>query len=142
MEISDVKAWLNRGRDIQKELDGLEQSKLNLYLRAVSMTQRYDGDAVSGSRDPHGKMDAYAQYADMVDRKAAELSTVSAEIFHAVCQVTDTRERTVLIRRYLGLSNWPEIAAAMSYDVRHVTRLHGKALLSVKEILEREQRCP
>lgn len=137
MEIQEVKAFLNRARDTARELDALTESKQAVYLRAVSMTQHCDGDAVSGSKDPHGKLDAYAEYADAVDRKAAELSRVSGEIFRVVCQVDDTRERTVLIRRYLGLLDWAKIAEAMSYDVRHVTRLHGRALLAVKDILER-----
>ena len=48
MTTDDVKNWLNRAREAARELDALSESKRALYLRAVSMTQRYDGDAVSG----------------------------------------------------------------------------------------------
>ena len=142
MEMEQVKTWLSRAREAAAELEALEQSKMNLYLRAVSMTQRYDGDAVSGSRDPHGKMDAYAAYADMVDREATELSTLSTEIMRVIRQVPDGTQRAILMRRYLSFKKWEQIAEAMGYTYRNVIRLHGKALLSVKAVLERMEPPP
>ena len=142
MTTDDVKNWLSRARAAAAELEALSESKQAAYLRAVSMTQRYDGDAVSGSRDPHGKMDAYAAYADMVDRKAAELSEVSGEIFRVIHQAPDGTQRAILTRRYLSFQKWEQIAEAMGYTYRNVIRLHGKALLSVKAVLERMEPPP
>ena len=136
MTTDDVKNWLNRAREAARELDALSESKQALYLRAVSMTQRYDGDAVSGSRDPHGKMDAYAAYADMVARKAAELSEVSGEIMRVIRQAPDGTQRAILTRRYLSFQTWEQVADALTYTTRNVIRIHGKALTAVKAVLE------
>ena len=91
------------------------------------------------SRDPHGKMDAYAAYADMVDRKAAELSEVSGEIMRVIRQAPDGTQRAILTRRYLSFQTWEQVADALTYTTRNVIRIHGKALLAVKAVLERTE---
>lgn len=139
MEMQEVKDWLNRGFRLDRELTALERSKMNLYLRAVSVTQRYDGEAVAGSKDPH-KMESYLAYADLVERQAAKLADISAEIFRVITRVRDTRERTVLIHRYLNFMTWEAIGKAMDYSWRQVMRIHGAALRSVKKILEETEK--
>ena len=145
MEISDVKAWLNRGWKINEEMARLELSAANLRSRAASVTPQYGGDAVSGSKDPH-KMDGYLEaverYAELTRDRITELSEVSGEITRVIRQVKGNRERAVLIDRYLNFFSWEQIAVGQNYTFRHVTRLHGKALLSVKGILEQAERCP
>ena len=53
---------------------------------------------------------------------------LKADIRKLVSKVQDERYRMVLEYRYLCSYNWEEIAKAMSYDERHVTKLHGWAL--------------
>lgn len=139
MEISDVKAWLSRGWKINEEIARLELSATNLRSRAASVTPRYGGDAVAGSRDPH-KMDSYLEaverYAELVRERIDNLSCVSGEIVRVIYRVRDNRERAVLIDRYLNFMTWERIAVDTSYSYIQVTRIHGRALQSVKAILE------
>lgn len=139
MEISEVKAWLNRGYKLNREMEHLEMSAANLQARAASVTPSYGGDAVAGSRDPH-KMDGYLaaveRYAELTRERIQELSDVSGEISRVIRQVKDNRERAALIDRYLNFFSWEQIAVGQNYTFRHVTRIHGAALLSVKAILE------
>lgn len=140
MEIQEVKNWMNRGYKINHEIESIERSRSNLYSKAVSMTPQYGGETVAGTKDPH-KMDRYLEaverYAEQTRGRIAELSDISGEILHVICAVEDGKERTVLIERYLNFFTWERIAVSMGYSWRQVVRIHGKALLSVKKILER-----
>lgn len=131
-----AKEWLDRGRRIQMEIDALEQTKINLLLRATRMTPVYT-DMPKGGGD-YDKFGAYADFAMKIDARVKELQAVSTEIFDVVCRVNDERYRAVLTYRYLNYLPWEAIAEAMSYDVRHVTRLHGEALAAVECVLK----CP
>lgn len=139
MEISDVKAWLQRGWRINEEIARLELSATNLRCRAASVTPQYGGDAVAGTKDPH-KMDNYLEaverYAELVRERIDNLSRVSGEIVRVIYRVRDNRERAVLIDRYLNFLTWEQIAVKASYSYMQVTRIHGRALQSVRAILE------
>ena len=89
-----------------------------------------------------GYLEAVERYAELTRDRITELSEVSGEITRVIRQVKGNRERAVLIDRYLNFFSWEQIAVGQNYTFRHVTRLHGKALLSVKGILEQAERCP
>lgn len=139
MEISEVKDWLNRGYKINREMEHLDMSVANLRSRAASVTPQYGGEAVAGTKDPH-KMDGYLEaverYAEIVKERIDALSEVSGEIVRVIYRVRDNRERAVLVDRYLNFFAWERIAVDMSYSYMQVTRIHGRALQSVKAILE------
>lgn len=60
------------------------------------------------------------------------LVEISREVMVAVNTVTEPQENLVLSRRYLNFWTWEDIAAEMDCSVRHIHRLHGKALEEVK----------
>lgn len=143
MEISEVKSWLNRGYKVNEEIKRLEASVMNLQARAASITPRYGGDAVAGSKDPHkfdGYLEAAERYADAVKELVTRLSDTSGEIVRVIYQVRDNRERAVLVNRYLNFLTWEQTAVDMSYSYVQVIRIHGRALQSVKKILEGRQK--
>ena len=43
---------------------------------------------------------------------------------------------TVLEMRYLECMRWEEIAYRLHYDIRHIYRLHGQALLKFKDVIK------
>jgi hypothetical protein len=65
-----------------------------------------------------------------------ELCRVKREVADAIDDVyvrtRDIRYKRELDLHYRNFLSWPEIAEKMGYDIRHVTRLHGEALLCVK----------
>ena len=128
-----AKEWLDRGRRLQMEIDALEQTKINLLLRATRMTPVYSQTPKGGG--DYDKFGAYADTAAKIDARLKELQAISTEIFDVVCRVNDERYRAVLMYRYLNYLPWESIAEAMSYDVRHVTRLHGEALAAVECVM-------
>ena len=60
-----------------------------------------------------------------------KLCEVKRLVNDAIEAVEDSRRRRVLELRYRNYLRWEQIADVMGYDVRHVTRLHGEALLDV-----------
>lgn len=61
-----------------------------------------------------------------------ELCRVKREVADAINAVEPVVYRRVLDLRYRSYLDWQTIAQKMGYDVRHVFRLHGEALLCVK----------
>jgi len=65
-----------------------------------------------------------------------ELCRIKREVADAIDDVyartRDIRYKRLLDLHYRNYLSWPEIAEKMGYDIRHVTRLHGEALLCVR----------
>lgn len=61
-----------------------------------------------------------------------DLCRVKREVADAINAVEPVVYRRVLDLRYRNYLDWQTIASKMGYDVRHVFRLHGEALLCVK----------
>lgn len=79
--------------------------------------------------------DTAARVADIQREICAEIENLcrtKREVNAAIDTVEDVRYRRLLEMRYRNYMTFEQIAAAMSYDVRTIHRLHGKALLSVK----------
>lgn len=92
---------------------------------------------MSGSVDPH-RFDSLVELENKIDNRIDELMRVKAEILEAVNRVQDGAFRQLLTRRYIEFKTWEQIAVDMNYSYRQVTRMHGRALLALKDVLE----CP
>ena len=66
-----------------------------------------------------------------IAKEITRLCRVKQQVNDAINAVADSRRRRVLELRYRNYLRWEQIADVMGYDVRHVTRLHGEALLDV-----------
>lgn len=69
-----------------------------------------------------------------INRDIDRLVDLKAEIRQRIGLLADERHRAVLESRYLLGYTWEQIAAAMVYDVRHVTRIHGYALMALEKM--------
>jgi len=65
----------------------------------------------------------------------AALIDLKAEIIGVIKSVADRECRNLLELRYLSFRTWEMVAIEMFCDVRHVYRLHNKALAEVDAIL-------
>lgn len=132
-----AKQWLNRARRIDEEIDRLLLLKKKTYDRLVSITAQIDSTSVSGTKDQH-KFDRLAEISGEIDKRVDELHEVKSEIFRTINKLDDRTERLVLIGRYLDNMSFEEIAVGIHYSYKQTCRIHGKALLSVTDVLE----CP
>ena len=138
-DIKQVRAYLWRVRDAERELKLLEQeyeqAKADiLHLKAI----QYDADKVSNSHigDLSDAIAALEKYAERVNAKWDELIALRTEAEKLIEKIADGRYREVLKRRYLWGESWEYIAIGLGYEYHHVHKLHGQALNEFKAILQ------
>ena len=130
-----AKEYLRRAYKLNEEIDQLEAAKHKMFSRITSITPKYNGDTVSGTKDPH-KYDAYAQFAAEIGNRVDELVSIKSDILNTIKKVEDAKLRTLLIARYINFMTFEGIAVMMNYDWRHVMRLHSAALKAIDEVLK------
>ena len=136
-DIKQVRAYLWRVRDAERELKLLEQeyeqAKADiLHLKAI----QYDADKVTGGKigDLSDAIAVLERYAERVNAKWDKLVALRERAKELIARIIDWRCREVLTRRYLRGQSWERIAVDMEYDFRWVIRLHGRALRSILKL--------
>ncbi len=132
-----AKEWFSRGRRLDRHIESLQATRDKLRTDLTSMTARYDGDVVDGTKDPH-KFDRLAEMDDMIDREIDRLYDIKQEIIAVTLRLKDSRYRDVLNKRYVDNKTWEQIAVEMNYTYRRITQLHGEALKAAEEYIPDE----
>ena len=141
-----AKQYLNRARHLDTEIDVLLKSKQAAYEAVTRITQNYDGDVTTGTKDPH-KYDRLAELIDTIDRKTDEYVDTLDEIVKTIMLVEDDRQRNVLALYYTAKDpktkkplTWEQVAVELHYSWKQTRRIHGRALIAIDNILA--ERCP
>lgn len=139
-DIRQVRAYLWRVRDAERELKLLEQeyeqAKADiLHLKAT----QYDADKVSGGKigDLSDAIAVLEGYAERVNAKWDKLVALRNEAGALIEQIADGRYREVLKRRYLWGESWEYIAVRLGYAYHHIHKLHGQALNEFEAVFEK-----
>lgn len=130
-----AKEFLNRGRDIEKEIEQLRRLKHRAYNQATSATTTADKQPVSGGmgRDVFA---SYAQYTAALEEQTAELLDIQREIRAAIEKVKKARYRQLLTARYIEGMTWEQVAVEMNYSYSQIVKyLHPRALEAIREIM-------
>lgn len=131
--------WLERGWELNKEIEELRATKINIWERCTRVTPTYSTEPGGGSPNPH-KNDALVAFGEAIDKRCAELAKVSGEIFNAICSLPldaeNNKYRRLLQYRYLNFCTFEEIAVMMHYSWRHVHRIHAEALRAMDDVIE------
>ena len=129
-----TKEWLNRGRNLNEEINALIKAKEKALYDACNVSIAYDKERVQTSQNnsTEAKFTRFADYSKAIDDRIDELYKIKQEILKAISGVDNSTYRTLLIERYINFKTWEEIAVYMNYSYMHITRLHGKALQRVK----------
>nr|DAM98500.1 MAG TPA: Protein of unknown function (DUF1492) [Caudoviricetes sp.] len=132
-EIKQVRAYLWRVRDIERDLKLLEQEYEQakddiLHLKAI----QYDANKVSGGKigDLSDAIIMLEKYAEEINLQWNCLIALRKEARVQIEQIPDGRYRAVLLGRYLYGQSWEQVAVSMGYTYRNILGLHGKALQS------------
>ena len=130
-----TKEWFSRGRRLDAHINSLLSTRDKLWEGLTSTTARYTADVVDGTKDPH-KFDALAAMEDMIDREVDRLYSVKQEILEVVLRLGDTRYQDLLMKRYVDIKTWEQIAVEMNYTYRRITQLHGEALKAAEGFID------
>lgn len=130
----EVKAYLERARNINIQIDSKLEQVSALRQLAIKASSTISPVPPSGTPDPHRLEKTITRMMDMeheVDEDIDHLVELKADIMKAVSRVPDDRERVVLELRYLAFKDWASIADAIGLHVRQVYRLHDEALKNI-----------
>ena len=128
----NIKEWLSRGRDLDKEISALEQAKCEAYYACISTTSKLKEDIVKAEKTPNAKLERLAELNLQIDRRIDDLIEIKREILEAINDVEDATYRAILIQRYVNMKKWEYIATEMNYDYYWILKLHGRALKQVR----------
>lgn len=131
MTAKDVKAYLNKYRESLDRAKEVTEHLDELKKEAVALKD-HEGQTVLLDSAVQKYVDACNDagiYLDMLD---GIRNQIKAEIE----SVKEPKLRTLLRMRYIGGKTFEQIAVDMCYSWRQTVRLHGAALIAVKDVIE------
>ena len=133
MDNEAKKAFLRRYQDAVKTEKSIEEEIRELRSNAMMHSQNMDGmprgSAQSDLSDYAAKFDEMlSELRDEIDQKWE----IRREIIKAIEELPSEGEKIVMRFRYINGWSWERISVESSYTYRHVTRLHGNALIHLK----------
>ena len=137
-----IKEWLSRGWRIDREIKELEKAKEEILTRITKTTSNPEIERVDGAGENKNEqaivvyIDKANQYAASIQKRINALVSVKSEIIGAIQKVNDSTLRALLTARYVNFKTWEQIAVELNYSYMHVCRLHGKALVKIKDVIE------
>lgn len=118
--------------DLRDELRGIAERITPAYQATGGAAQKNTGDKLGSSVAKI--MDAES----IVDSEIEMLIATEREVQKTIDAVKDKTLGELLYKRYINGKTFEMIAVEMNYSYRQITRMHGAALLAVKDVLE----CP
>lgn len=142
MTNKNLKWLLYSSVNADAELNRLISMRADEYEKITCIVAKL-GASGSGTPDPH-KFDRLVEIDDLISKAIDRREELRAEELAAFDRLTDERERRVMYERYLNydmhsarpkLQPWERIADKLAYTRQHITRLHGQALVHLKDVL-------
>lgn len=134
-EANEVMRILWSFRDMRERLMMAQRNLEEVESMMTGITIDYSKDRVTSSPVSPDR------FGDLIDKlsglrqafieEANQYLDVMKEVRRLIDSVTDARYHELLCRRYLFYERWERIACEMNYDIRHVRRLHKRALEQV-----------
>ena len=136
--INDIKEWLNRGKCLDNELKELKETAQKAFEDATNTASNICDERVQTSiaNNTEKKFILAAHYEAEIVKKIEELYDVKLEILGAIHKLDSCTYRALLLARYINFKTWEQIAEDMGYEVRQIHRIHGNALVNLKDVIE------
>lgn len=135
-----AKEFLSQTFTVDKRINSKLRQIEHLNELATKCTSVWSDMPKSPNRRQSPMADAVDRIIDLQSEINADIDTLVSikQEIHAVIKAVDNDEyKTLLEQRYLCCMAWEDIASMMSYNIRWVHKIHGKALLDVQAILDR-----
>jgi hypothetical protein len=136
-ETPSAKDYLSQAYRIDQRINSKIEQVQSLRDLAEKATATLSDMPRSSTPNVHRMEDVIAKMVDLESEINADLNhliDLKHEIVTVIKCVSDTELQTLLEMRYLCFEKWEEIAVALHYDIRHIHRLHGRALGEVNAI--------
>lgn len=113
-------------REINIRYQELEQLRASIGIKAMNRE-----DVVNSGQTSDPVAETVTRIISMeehINRKIDKLIDLRRKITDQIDGMESRTFRNILTCRYVLMQSWDQIAETMGYDVRHCTRLHGRAL--------------
>lgn len=126
------KQYLSRARCADNQVNALLEERARLWELATKTSSQITGMPGGGSGDTAARaVERLVQLEGNISAQIDDYVRVRIECDGVISAVGDGTLEAVLRLRYLAGLSWDDIADRLHYTRRHVTRLHGIALLRV-----------
>lgn len=132
-----VKEYLKQLKSIDTLISEKQLEVNNLEDMATRISIRYDKDKVLTSKDKDKMAKTVAKIADLqqeINQYIDFLVDLKTDAQHIINQVDSIPLQKVLTGYYVNNKSFEQLAEEMDRSCRHVTRLHGQALLEANKI--------
>lgn len=135
-----AKAHLSNIRKTESLIQCLCQTRFSLRSSLYSA-----GAVLSGASGGHGDADRTGKILGQIesleskiDRYIDKLIELKQDVFEKIQRIENADEQEILIARYLQFYAWDKISAQMHYELRQVYRIHGRALASFADVMDKD----
>lgn len=114
-------------REINIKYQELEHLRASIGIRAMRQ-----GDVVVSGETSDPVADTVTKIISMeeyINRKIDKLIDLRKKITDQIDGMENRTLRNILTCRYVLMMKWEDVAETMHYDIRHCTKLHGRALM-------------
>ena len=128
-----AKEYLQRYQTAYREAQDTEQRITQLRLKYAAPAAIEYSDMPKAHNSEHDLSDYIVKMDALTDHlisKYTKCMGIEGDILERLDRMEKQEEREVLRMRYIDGCRWDEIADRLHYTYRHVTRLHGTALLN------------
>lgn len=137
--MKDTKNYLGQIRLLDVRINAKIAEMERIRGIATKVTTAFDSVRVSGGGNDDKLGDAVSRLIDIQSEINADIDAYidrRAYIVSILDKIEDAEELAVLHKRYIEFKRWEQISEEMGYSQRNVTYIHGRALLSIRKLLE------
>lgn len=134
---TDPKVYLNQIRyidnDIKSRQEEISRLRASIDIKASTIKQDIVQESHTGRYD-----DRYMLLVDKVtemDEKVKSLVDMKIRVSNQIDLIDERLSRIILREKYLNLKTFEQIADGLEYDLRHIYKLHGQALVHFKDAM-------
>lgn len=131
-----AKEYLEQVKIKEAAIKNLERDRTNLVAMMYSMGGAGSGERVQSSKDPDKFGTLYGKIDEKEREIASEISKLidfKLKISSEINKMKDGRYIELLHRRYIEHESWNAISIDMQYSLKHIAKLHKRALQEFEE---------
>ena len=138
-EKNPAKEFLSQVKKLDTIINNKQDELTRLNGMTTKVTASWSGEVVAGSGSQDKLGDTIAKIVDLqneINKDIDRLIGKKREVGEVIEKVQNARQIRVLYLRYFDHQTWESIACNMGLSYQGVCKIHGRALESVKKVLE------
>ncbi len=135
----NAKEYLKQAFYLDKRINSKLEQVESLNALATKATSTLSDMPKSPNRGSSKLEDTIVKIIDLqeeINRDIDKLVDLKYEIVSTINKIVDKEIQVILEKRYLCFETWEKIAVDMSYDIRHIHRLHNRGLKETSSLLK------